>query len=165
MTCFFWLSYDRFFVTFFKRNGCQLKILQLILNTSPFFHLNPKNVNSNIFNITDKCVTTISEKMFYTLILLQKVVQFYNFEDNWTIWKITSSFFSDAICVKIKWKNIIHFSKQSNHMMLRSVIHTFVEYRRLRIFYLVIKENYQSVERCHKKRISRSYSKQQTNGN
>ena len=62
-------------------------------------------------------------------------------------------------------KNITHFSKQSNHMMLRSVIHIFVEYRRLRIFYLVTEKNYLSVERYHKKRMSWLYSNQRTNEN
>ena len=38
-------------------------------------------------------------------------------------------------------KNITRFSKQNNHMILGSVIHIFVEYRRMRIFYLVIEKN------------------------
>ena len=62
-------------------------------------------------------------------------------------------------------KNITHSSKQSNHMMLRSVIHIFVEYRRLRIFYLVIEKNYQSAERYHKEKMSWLYSNHRTNGN
>ena len=38
--------------------------------------------------------------------------------------------------------------------MLTSVIHIFVEYRRLRIVYLVIEKNYQSVKSYHKERMS-----------
>ena len=49
--------------------------------------------------------------------------------------------------------------------MLGSVIYIFVEYRRLRIFYLVIEKNYQSVERYHKERMSRLYSNQRANAN
>ena len=62
-------------------------------------------------------------------------------------------------------KNITHFSKQNNHMMLGSVIYIFVEYRRLRIFYLVIEKNYQSAERYHKEKMSWLYSNHRTNGN
>ena len=62
-------------------------------------------------------------------------------------------------------KNITHFSKQNNHMMLGSVIHIFVEYRRLRIFYSVIEKNYQSAERYHKEKMSWLYSNHRTNGN
>ena len=50
-------------------------------------------------------------------------------------------------------------------MMLRTVIHIFVKYRPLRIFYLVIEKNYQSVEKYNKERMSRLYSNQRANAN
>ena len=86
----------------------------------------------------------------------------------WTQLKISKNkslqVFFETQPVKIN-ENITHFAKQSNHMMLRSVIHIFVKYRPLRIFYLVIEKNYQSVERYHKERMSRLYSNQRTNTN
>ena len=43
--------------------------------------------------------------------------------------------------VTIKWKKCNLFL-QDNEMMLRSVIHTFVEYRRFRLFCLVLEKKY-----------------------
>ena len=82
---------------------------------------------------TDPCVGYIKGKNGFPTIL-----------QLWTQLKISKNkSFQDFLRRNLSrlMKNITRFSKQNNHMILGSVIHIFVEYRRMRIFYLVIEKN------------------------
>ena len=61
--------------------------------SNPFFHLNLKNGDFNIFSITDKCATAMSDKFFYTDSTVEGCIKGkICFSDNFTIFNTTENF-------------------------------------------------------------------------